>query len=363
MGLHNTSQSSPFLSVRARIPDLHRGDLEGVMWESWELARIRAMRLTLFIFPTELLEVAAAATRHLSEGLAKRWMRDSGLSTPEFERLADAVDEALSDGPRTARDLRAVLAVPTPVDLPGVVARMCDAGRLVGGRPPRSWRSGVRQYHRWEDVLPDVDIHRWNPDAAIRELIARYIDSYGPVTIDDISWWTGFTKHRCRDALQSIDAEQVEVTGWKGPLFQMPESTSVSVAERSVNALPILDPYVQGYRNRGRLLDPKRHTFVYDGGGNSASTLVYGGRIIGVWQTSEDPGPSIRYHLFSGSDTSVRQKCEVELAAAGALYFDRSVDVIEVPEMEPLNAGGGRSAMHPLDNQIHRASRRAKQNR
>ena len=67
--------------------------------------------------------------------------------------------------------------------------------------------------------------------------------------------------------------------------------------------------------------------------------------------------------IATGSDSSIRQQCEVELAAAGALFFDRSVDVIEVPEMEPLNAGGGRSAMHPLDNQIHRASRRAKQSR
>ena len=95
MGLHNTSQSSPFLSVRARLPNFQRGDLEGVMWKSWELARLRAMRSTMFIFPTELLEIAAAATRHLTERLAARWMRDSGLSMAEFKRLADSVDEAL----------------------------------------------------------------------------------------------------------------------------------------------------------------------------------------------------------------------------------------------------------------------------
>jgi hypothetical protein len=208
-----------------------------------------------------------------------------------------------------------------------------------------------------------VDIHRWNPEAAVRELIARYIRSYGPVSIDDISWWAGLTKQRCRVALQGLDVEDVEVDGWKGPLFQMPDAVSTPVAEAFVNALPLLDPYVQGYRNRDRFLDSERHTFVYDGGGNSAATLVYRGRIIGVWQASEDPDPSVRYHLLAKSDSSLRQKCEVELAAAGALYFDRSVDVIEVPEMEPLNAGGGRSAMHPLDNQIHRASRRAKQSR
>jgi hypothetical protein len=33
--------------------------------------------------------------------------------------------------------------------------------------------------------------------------------------------------------------------------------------------------------------------------------------------------------------------------------------VIEIAEMLPLRAGGGRSASHPLDSAVHRASRRA----
>jgi hypothetical protein len=192
-------------------------------------------------------------------------------------------------------------------------------------------------------------------------LIARYIRSYGPVTIDDISWWAGLTKQRCRVALQGLDIEEIQVDGWKGPLFQMTEPVSTPVADAFVNALPLLDPYVQGYRDRDRFLEPERHTFVYDGGGNSAATLVHSGRIIGVWQTSKDPEPSVRYHLFADSGASLREECEAELAAAGALYFDRSIDVTEIQSMEPLNAAGGRSAMHPLDNRIHRASRRAKQ--
>jgi hypothetical protein len=75
----------------------------------------------------------------------------------------------------TVRELRQTLKVPAEIDLPGVVGRMCDMGRLVGGGPPGSWRSNIRRYHRWLDVLPDVDLHRWDEDPAIRELILRYI--------------------------------------------------------------------------------------------------------------------------------------------------------------------------------------------
>lgn len=358
VGLHNTSPVGPYLSLRARLPGFDRMALDALMWDRWQVARFRAMRLTLFVFPHDLLEVAAAATRRLSESWASRWLRDSGLSQREFERLAKGVTEALADGPLTARALRRALGVPTSVDLPGVVSRMCDAGKLVGGAPPRSWRSPVRRYHLWHDVLPDVDIGRWKEHAAVGELIRRYVTSYGPVTIDDISWWTGLTKGRCRAALATFDTEQVEVDAWPGPLYRTTGPPVGTDPGSDVTALPLLDPYVQGYRDRVRFLHPGLADFVYDRGGNSTATLVHRGRIIGVWQLSEEPGESLRYHLFAGGPARVRREAEEELEAAGSLYFDRPVEVVEYPTMTPLSADGGRSASHPLDSRIHRASRR-----
>ncbi len=357
VGLHNTTQPTPYLSVRARRAGFARSDLDELMWGTWRLARLRGMRLTMFVFPRDLLEISAAATRHLSEPLAARWLAESDLTPAEFERLAESVEEALSDGPLTSRALRQILGAPQSVDLPGVIGRMCDVGRLVGGAPPRSWRSSVRQYHRWADVLPEVDLHRWNEDDAIRELVRRYVRSYGPVTVDDVSWWTGFTKGRCRVAIGGLDLEEVAVADWPGPLYRTAGDPLVEDPGNAVQALPLLDPYVQGYRDRVRFLDPGRHGFVYDGGGNSAATLVHRGRIIGVWQPSDDPGPSIRYHLFVNHPASIRRAAEAELAEAGMLYFDHPADVVETVQMLPLRAGGGRSASHPLDGRLHRASR------
>jgi len=360
VGLHNTSPVSPYLSIRARLPDFSRTDLDEVMWSSWHLARLRAMRTTMFVFPHHLLEIAAAATRHISESLAARWLRDSGLSPREFDSLAASVDNALADGPLTVSALRRALDVPQTVDLPGVVGRMCDSGRLVGGAPPRSWRSSVRAYHRWSDVLPDVDLQRWDATAAIRELIARYVRGYGPVTVDDMSWWTGFTKARCRVALEALrsEIEEVAVDGWPGPLYQTMEHDFADEPTTEVFALPLLDPYVQGYRDRARFLDPARHDFVYDGGGNSTATLVQRGRIIGVWQFVEKPAESVRYHVFGAGPASVHRIAEEVLAAAGDLYFGRPVEVVATAAMKPLSADGGRSASHPLDSRPHRASRR-----
>ncbi|MCP4251193.1 MAG: winged helix DNA-binding domain-containing protein, partial [bacterium] len=95
--------------------------------------------------------------------------------------------------------------------------------------------------------------------------------------------------------------EEVAVDGWPGPLYSATEGEEAHEMGSGVTALPLLDPYVQGYRDRGRFLDPTRHAFVYDGGGNATATLVRRGRIIGVWQLTEEPAESVRYHLHRRS--------------------------------------------------------------
>ena len=67
---------------------------------------------------------------------------------------------------------------------------------------------------------------------------------------------------------------------------------------------------------------------------------------------------SVRYHVFGAVPASVLRSAEADLAAAGDVYFGRSVDVEAVTTMNPLSADGGRSASHPLDCRLHRASRR-----
>ena len=355
VGLHNTNPVSPYLSLLARLDGFQRADLDAAMWGSWDLARFRAMRLTIFVLSHQLLEIAGAATRHISSLLADRWLRDSGLTPAAVRRLESGVLEVLADGPRTSRQLRAALGVPQNVDLPGVVGRMCDKGTLVGGPPPGNWRSGVRQYHIWGDVLPTVDLERLAPRSAINELVLRYIRAYGPVSIADISWWTGFTKGRCRQTVARLrdDLEEVAVEGWPGPMYRTLDGEAPAELSPAVKALPMLDPYVQGYRDRERLLDPKRHDFVYDGGGNSAATLVSLGRIVGVWQFAHKPAKQIRYHVFAAGPASLFASVGAALDAAGRLFFDSSFDLVQVAVMKPLTAAGGRSALHPLDSQLH----------
>jgi hypothetical protein len=215
----------------------------------------------------------------------------------------------------------------------------------------------MRSYHRWSDVLPDVDPFAVDPERALRSLVTRYVRAFGPVSLEDISWWTGLGKGRCRRALEAVASlvEEAAVDGWPGPLYVRRDATFGGEDPGGVRALPLLDPYVQGYRHRVRFVDAARHDHVYDAGGNATATLVHHGRIIGVWQ---DAKRAALHHFFDRPSPAVRRSSAKELARVGEFLHGRAVDVVEVPQMPSLRAGGGRTASHPLDGQIRRASRR-----
>lgn len=104
--------------------------------------------------------------------------------------------------------------------------------------------------------------------------------------------------------------------------------------------LPVLDPYLQGYRSRGRCLGPDQERFVFDAKGNATSVVLVAGRPAGVWELAAERA-EVLVHFFVGLDRTTRrrvldagQRLAVALAGEGAA-------VAEVTEMTPLTERAG----------------------
>lgn len=67
-------------------------------------------------------------------------------------------------------------------------------------------------------------------------------------------------------------------------------------AEPNVFLLPALDPYIMGYQDRRRFLDPAHRTTVFDYAGNARPSVWAGGRVVGTWREEERGAPG--YALF-----------------------------------------------------------------
>jgi hypothetical protein len=353
LGLHATSSVSPYLSAFARTASFRAADLDRELYDRRSLLRLKCMRGTVFVVPRGLAPVLFAATRAATISADRRWL---AVGREEYERWAPAVLDALAGTTLTAAELRRRLGADDR--LPAVISMLCDQARLLRDRPTGSRRSSAFRYRRWDEVFPDVDLAAVPEQLAVRELVHRYVAAYGPVTVRDVAWWTGLPLRTVRAATDALGAELVPVRlpGETADHLMTDQDLARAQAEpRTAGGppvlLPVLDPFLMGYRDRDRFLDPAHRASVYDPGGNATFTVLIDGRIRGVWDLSDHPRPAVRVLLFDSDDPqrpAVLERC----AAVGEFWFETAVPVYEYGSMTPL--AEGRSAMHPLDGAVPR---------
>ena len=358
VGLHATSPTTPYLSLHARLDGFACADLDDAVYERQSLVRLKAMRGTVFLWSRRLAPLAFAATRAATVASDRRWL---GTNDAVFARLAPKVLGALAGQSLSVSELRKTLG--DDAEVSGVVAMLCDEGRIVRDRPVGTRASSTFRYRLWTDVFADVSLDEWDETAATQQLARLYVDSYGPVSRADIIWWTGLPARQIDAALEGLGDEllTVAVVGLGEDLLMtrsaFEETGTVEPGPVAVNLVPMLDPYTMAYRDRSRLLDPSLHDTVIDRGGNVTSVVLVDGRVAGVWDLSDEPTPAIRVLLF-GPNHRQRRLVMERAAETGAFWFDAAVPVMEYTSMVPLRARSG-VMRRPLDDARARSAPRS----
>ena len=225
VALHATDPASVYLSALARMPAMPQREMTAALYDDRTLVRMLGMRRTMFVVPTPFVPVvqhsssdAVAArlrTRLVKElaavvdGDAERWLAD----------VEDAVVDLLrSDGPALAAELSkaeprlrtqlmfgpADKAYGGPQAITSRVLNLLSAqSRIIRGRPTNGW-AGSR--YRWEVVeswLPD-GLPRMPAPAARAELVRSWLGRFGPGTLADLVWWTGWNQRDAKSALAAL---------------------------------------------------------------------------------------------------------------------------------------------------------------
>ncbi|PRY13517.1 winged helix DNA-binding protein [Kineococcus rhizosphaerae] len=296
--LHATEPATVHLSCWARVPGLAVADVERALYADRTLVKQLAMRRTLFVVPRDLLpavlpsasarvaatERAAVVKDVVTAGLAvdgNAWLdagraqvidllgrHPAGLPAQAVREAVPAIDVKVSVRPGSQWSASRVL---THLGLTGDVVRGANSGHWRVSRP--AWTLT----RDWID--PPVP---WSAADGYREVVRRWLWSFGPGTEDDLVWWLGATKGVVRTALAGLGAVAVRLddgsTGWL-----LPEDEEV-VADPGpwVALLPVLDPTVMGWKERGFHLGPHRER-LFDRNGNAGTTVWVDGRVVGCW--------------------------------------------------------------------------------
>lgn len=155
-------------------------------------------------------------------------------------------------------------------------------------------------------------------EAGLREWMRRFVNSHGPVTIDDAARWTALPKTGIRKAILSlVDAGDVAgVTIDDREFFQAPDLedrlAQLESSAQEMLLLPGFDEIILGYKDRSPTLDPAHEKAVVPGGnGMFKNTVIDGTRARGTWKRSpRKTGPRLIVEPFAG------QSIDFDLAEA-----------------------------------------------
>lgn len=327
VALHATGATGPYLSLLARVPDFQRQALEDTLYKQRDLARVHCMRMTLHVVPSDEVPFFLQAyverhTRAEFRGWERLLVRAGLCQEGEAEALLKklhrrVLDVLIEKGPSTVRqisqavpELKAKIRHDVGKPYEGgfsigsrIMLTMSVLGLLVRARPRGTWRSNLYEYAALSDWLPGVDLESVTSQGARAWLVRRYLAAFGPATLDDVQWWTGFSKGETEEALEALKPAVVEVvieSLGDGYLMLADDAQRLrDFAQPDVSyvfLLPGLDPYIMGYHNRRRFLAPEHRAKVFDRAGNAMLTVWANGRVVGAWGQRKDGG--VIYGLF-----------------------------------------------------------------
>ncbi len=330
VGVYAANPSGP-LSIRVRAPAVTPAEVLAL--EPAAAERTRAMRTSAFLVPRRTAPLIRAATAQPLDRFA--WMlRAAGVTQAQLPDVRARV-RAAANVPVTARDLR-VLAGLGDVAISPLLSYLSMAGdlRVLG---PGSVTSNASRYvaadpGAEQDAAPAGESARaW--------LAGAYLRGFGPVRVDDLAWWAGWSRSHAVAALAAHDTVDVG-----GGLLLAAEDVDAferpAPAADRVTLLPKWDPWTMGYPQDGRerFVDRDVHDRLFDGDGNGLGAILVNGRAVGAWgHRGVGRRMEARVDLFDGrvAGASLRSTIEAELASIAAFLGYRDLRVVDAATVVP----------------------------
>jgi hypothetical protein len=330
-GLHATDPATVYLAARARLrrPDL--AAVDHALYEQRSVLRMIGMRRTMFVFPLRLAAVVqAACTETIAATQRRRYAKliEAGGIAEDGAAWLAAAERATLKALQARGD---AFAAELSADVPRLRERLqygegrkwagsqsmttwvlfllAAEGHIVRGRPRGAWTSSQ---WRWIPAASWLlkPLPRFDPEPARVELARRWLGAYGPGTVADLKWWSGWNLTQTRAALAAAGAVEVDLEGTPGVALPNDVEPAASRAPAPwVALLPALDPTVMGWKERAWYLG-EHGPALFDTSGNAGPTVWANGRIVGGWGARKDGEIAFRLLEDVGVETTAAVEAE-----------------------------------------------------
>jgi DNA glycosylase AlkZ-like len=319
-GAHAQVLSAAELSIGLRLPSVTRADVSEALWINRTLIKMYGPRGTVHLLPVRDLPMwtgAMSAIPHRS-GIPPA----SGLTADQLEQTVAAIDDAL-----TGRELIMDELSDEVIRRTGPWAADLTTPNF-GGMAPR-WRQGLGlasnrgtlcfgpNRGRKVTYAKPPEFSPIEPQAAIKQLVTRYLTAYGPAIPANFAKWLGATPKWASDIFHGHDQIQEIETGHivKGDT-DWPEPDL-----GSLRLLPYFDAYTVGVQPRELAFPgPAATRALSHGQAGTYPVLVIDGIVRGIWHQRRSGGKiALTIEPFVDLSKVMRQQLLHEAERIGAI--------------------------------------------
>ena len=128
-----------------------------------------------------------------------------------------------------------------------------------------------------------------DPEECTVELVRKYIERYGPVTREDIVYWSFLRKDQVDTALDALEKELTKEKLHSGrEYFSFSEDPGEAVEPPRVTILPEFDSLMMGYKDKSRFLSQGRVKNVFGSFAAVNRTILLDGFVAATWKRKKN---------------------------------------------------------------------------
>jgi len=253
--------------------------------------RLPAMRLSIFMLPTQTAHLALSATVPPPDD--PYWRKRYGAVSEADYTVWKARVIDFAQQPKYPDEIETTLGLPgavvksvTPTKL--VLNRMAYEGCLlrIGADNLKANRLTYVATQNWVGKK----FARADSDKALAWLAEEYLRAFGPARIKDFQWWAGVSVARAKSAISSLETADADNGYFLLKKDSKDFDTFKKTATDSIALLPVWDCYLMGYApdGRGRFVSPDMQSRIYGKigttGGNALASVLVDGLAHGTWE-------------------------------------------------------------------------------
>lgn len=302
VALQAQEPASAYVALWDRLADFDGTSLDRA-FERHEIVKAQLVRITLHAvtavdYPAfhEAMQPTLRAAR-----LYDRRFTSENVSIESVEALVPDL-LAFTTEPRRNADVEGWLAERFGAPKPRVWWALRQYGPFVHAPTGGPWSFGPRPSYvgAWEQARP------YDVEASVQHLVRRYLEGFGPATMQDIAQFGTLYRPPVKAALGAL-GDRLE--RHEGPdrkvLYDVPGGILPDDDVRAPpRLLPMWDSALLAYADRSRVIPPAYRKIVMRNNGDVLPTLLVDGLVAGVWRTIDAGIEATAFHPLSDEDWS-----------------------------------------------------------